>query len=88
MTIEWAAKADPFILYTGTNSSDVCDAIEEFRPGSTATVVSETGGVLEVDVSTPDYPTDNYHIGEGERFGLTTGQQPDSTVWANQYAKP
>lgn len=87
MAVEWAAQAEPFIEYDGTNSADICAAIEEFRVDSTATVASEGSGHVTIDVAFPDSPTDEYTLAEGDHFGVTSGRQAGSAEWGERYVK-
>jgi hypothetical protein len=87
MTIEWAAPAWPFIEYNGTNSGEICTAIEQFIEGSSAAVTSQGCSSVSITITYAEGFTNTYAIEVGQHFGITSGHQPGPAAWAEQWAK-
>ena len=84
MATEWAYPAWPFVEYDGTNSAEICAAIEEHsEEGATATVLAEGSGSVTIDVE----PGHTYTIQEGYHFGVTSGHNVSPADWAARYVK-
>lgn len=89
-SIDWGIPATPFMLYDGTNSADIISFVNSHRPEYTASIVSESAGVLEIELNPNDpesYPVTPYTINSGERFSPVTGQQVDGSTWTTTYVK-
>lgn len=87
MATQWGFKANPYVKYDGTNAEEIRSAMEDHNPGWTATIISETGGILTIDRSMMNMPTDRYEIEEDMYFGVWSGEQITQAVWDEKYVK-
>lgn len=86
MPVEYATRTTEYILYDGTNSAEVLDAVIPLWGGDVpAAIVSESAGVLVLDSGTGN--TVNASISVGDRFEIRGWQVVNATDWANKFVK-
>jgi hypothetical protein len=84
MAAEYALKADSYFLYDGGNGTEIRDAAAAEFPEQVATIVSEEGGVLLINIDITAY---NYAIPEGYRYCPRTGLAVSPADWAEKFVK-
>lgn len=85
MSIIWAVKANRYLQYDGTNSTDVCAAMNEYSAGNLYAVTSEADGILVIDATYESQPVGTYTINEDDYVGVVTGEVVSSADFAEQY---
>lgn len=81
MAIEYAVRATAFILYDGTNSSEVLDAALAASHPS-AEIVSDEDGVLTINV---DPFLGNSVLEAGARLNPSDGEVISAAIWSEQF---
>lgn len=88
MAIRYAAATHPYILYDGFNSAEVLEGFEQLKPSpQVPAIISETGGVLTIEVTNPGNPTDTWVIPQGHRAGPVDGNVISPSDWETKWSK-
>lgn len=79
-SIDWAASAQPFMQYDGTNSADLCDFFDANLAGPSS-VVSEDSGTVTIYV---EESAMTFVMNEGDRAQLNGNVIPPAD-WASKF---
>jgi hypothetical protein len=89
MTAIYAVRAVPFVVYDGSNSTEVLAVLGAEMTGFTVIDTTEAGGVLSVDweIDLGSYSSGTVTLNAGDVLRAGYNETVTAVDWAAQYVK-